>query len=130
MVKKIFLVLFLVALATCAGLVIKTVNLDCPEEPGIPVDKHILVIRSSRCCDIALDKKGNHYYCYMVDQQNNLRALITDSKLTPVKGLEEDILEFYLLVKKEIESDGGIEKLIEKFSESEICQCPEHRERH
>ncbi len=127
MVKRMFLVLLLVTMAACAGPVIKTVNLDCPEEPGIPVSKHILVIRSSRCCDIALDEKGNHYYCYIIDRQNNLRALITNAELAAVKNVEEDILEFYLLVKKEVENDGGIEKLIEKFSKSESCRCPEHR---
>jgi hypothetical protein len=114
-------------LVTCTGPIIKTVSLDCPEESGISVDKHILVIRNARCCDIALDKKGNHYYFYMVDKNNNLRALVTETVLTPTKELEEDILEFYLCVIKEIEKDGGIEKLLKKLKESEICQCPEHR---
>ena len=125
--KRLLSVLLFVAVLSCNPLMIKTVSLNCPEEVGIPVHEHILVIRSARCCDIAVDKKGNHYYCYMTDQQNNLRALITDTKLIPVKDLEEDVREFYLLVKKEVENDGGIEKLIEKFSKSEICRCPEHR---
>lgn len=125
--KKIFLILLSVILVACAGPVIKTVNLNCPEEAGIPVDKHVLVIRSSRCCDVALDKKGNHYYCYMIDRNNNLRALITDATLTPVKELNEDVKMFYLFVREEIQKDGGVEKLVERFSKSEGCRCPKHR---
>ena len=125
--RKILLILLSIVLITCAGPVIKTVNLDCPEEAGIPVDKHVLVIRSSRCCDVALDKKGNHYYCYIIDRENNLRALVTDATLTPVKELDEDVRTFYLFVLEEIQKDGGVEKLVEQFSKSEICRCSEHR---
>ena len=124
---KLLIGLLTMAVLSCSSLSIKTVSLNCPEEVGIPVHKHILIARSARCCDMAVDKKGNHYYCYMVDRNNNLRALVTETTLTPVKELEEDVLEFYLCVMKEIEKDGGIEKLLKKLKESEICRCPEHR---
>lgn len=88
------------------------------KEVGIPVGKHILIVRSCHCLDNATDKKGNHYYFYMVDRPNRLKALITATELNPVGELDEKTREFYELVKQEIKRDGGIEALIEKFRKS------------
>lgn len=122
--KKIIVILASLFLFACTStLEIKTVNLNCPVETGIAVSKHVLVVRSPRCCDDAHDKKGNHYHCYIIDQENELRAMLTKATLHPAKELDKDIQEFYSFVEKEIEKDGGVTALIERFSKKGPCGC-------
>jgi len=84
-------------------------------EVGIPVSKHILIVKSCHCLDNAEDKNGNEYYFYMVDMHKGLKALITETMLEPFQKLDDKIKKFCDLVKIEIAKDGGIEKLIKKF---------------
>lgn len=84
-------------------------------EVGIPAGTHILIVKSCHCLDDARDKNGNVYYFYMVDQINGLKALITEADLNPVGGLDKKTREFFNIVEKEIQNDGGIEAVIKKF---------------
>ena len=88
------------------------------KEVGIPVNEHILIIKSCHCLDNATDKNGNEYYFYMVDRPKGLKALISAAQLIPVEKLDDKTWEFYELVKKEIKKDGGIKAIIDKFKKS------------
>ncbi len=79
-------------------------------EAGIPASEHILIVKSCNCLDNAKDKSGNEYYFYMVDHHNELKALITASKLDPFEKLDDNTKDFCEIVKIEIAKDGGIEK--------------------
>ena len=122
--KKLTIVLVSLFLFACVSISeIKTVRLNCPVETGIAVSKHVLVVRSPRCCDDAHDKKANHYYCYIIDRKNGLRAMLTKATLRPAKKLDKDIQEFYSFVEKEIKKDGGVRALIKRFSQKGPCGC-------
>jgi hypothetical protein len=58
----------------------------------------------------------------MVDHHNELKALITASKLDPFEKLDDNTKDFCEIVKIEIAKDGGIEKLIKKFKSCDKCQ--------
>ena len=87
-------------------------------EKGIPVSKHILIVKSCHCLDDAKDKKGNVFYFYMVDRPNGLKALISTKELYSVEKFDEKTNKFVKLVKEEIKKDGGIEAIIKKFKKS------------
>ncbi len=91
-------------------------------EIGIPASEHILIVKSCHCLDNAKDKNGNHYYFYMVDMHNGLKALITASKIEPFQELDDKTKEFCEIVKIEIAKDGGIDKLIKKFKNYIVWQ--------
>jgi hypothetical protein len=59
----------------------------------------------------------------MVDHHNELKALITASKLDPFQKLDDNTRDFCEIVKIEIAKDGGIEKLIKKFKTCDKSQC-------
>jgi hypothetical protein len=84
-------------------------------EVGIPAGKHILIVKSCQCLDDARDKNGNAYYFYMVDQINGLKALITDGDLDPVGNLDTKTRKLCKIVEREIQNDGGIKAIINKF---------------
>jgi hypothetical protein len=87
-------------------------------EKGIPVSKHILIVKSCHFLDDAKDKKGNVFYFYMVDRPHRLKALISTKELYPVEKFDEKTKKFVKLVKEEIRKDGGIEAIIKKFKKS------------
>jgi hypothetical protein len=84
-------------------------------EVGIPAGKHILIVKNCQCLDDARDKNGNAYYFYMVDQINGLKALITEGDLDPVGNLDTKTRKFCNIVEREIQNDGGIKAIINKF---------------
>ncbi len=84
-------------------------------EVGIPAGKHILIVKKCQCLDDARDKNGNAYYFYMVDQINGLKALITEGDLDPVGNLDTKTRKFCDIVEREIQNDGGIKVIINKF---------------
>lgn len=127
--KRLAVVLLSLFLFACVGSLelrpenlraVRTINLSCPEQVGVAVSEHILIVRIKRgghCCDDSRDREGNLYYCYMLDLNNGLKAMVTKETLSPTFNmLEKDVLEFHALVKKEIEKDGGIDALIQRFS--------------
>jgi hypothetical protein len=89
----------------------------------IIVNKHFLVMRGNSYCDDAVDHQGNYFYFYMVDFTNGLKAYITKKELAPDKQLmkdfqeETELREFTHDILKNIEEDGGIEKIINSFTE-------------
>lgn len=89
---------------------------------GIAVTERVLVTRfdDEPYIDNGSTDSGIKFEFYYIDYNKGLKAYISSSPMDVYSGpLPPEVKEFADLVLKEVEKDGGVDKLYEKFARGE-----------
>lgn len=95
-------------------------NQICPSDIhlGTVVSEHVVIVENCQCMHDMQTEDGTIYYFYMLDTGVGMKAMITEASLVPDTDIKPEIKTFASLVLKEIEEDGGVYEIINRFKQS------------